>query len=173
MNYTVRLYWQHDLDLIALYAHPDFPMAGWIKRAVTAWARNTDHFSIPLPVNAPNKTVSLHNATLHFRLSVHSDEDVIMKLNSIRKGFRNTAVKLILRNYLEKQYISPFYYSDLYDVKLPSFVAEKEEVKNTSPKSTHNNIPKETDNRKDTQKNIKAPDDFDIFSALDNMFTES
>ena len=32
MNVIVRLYWQHDLDLIALAKHPDFEIGRWMKK---------------------------------------------------------------------------------------------------------------------------------------------
>ena len=34
MNVIVRLYWQHDLDLVALTLHPMFEMGKWMKKAM-------------------------------------------------------------------------------------------------------------------------------------------
>ena len=36
MNVIVRLYWQHDLDLVALTLHPMFEMGKWMKKAMIA-----------------------------------------------------------------------------------------------------------------------------------------
>ena len=38
MNVIVRLYWQHDLDLVALTLHPMFEMGKWMKKAMIAYA---------------------------------------------------------------------------------------------------------------------------------------
>ncbi len=39
MNVIVRLYWQHDLDLVALTLHPMFEMGKWMKKAMIAYAQ--------------------------------------------------------------------------------------------------------------------------------------
>ena len=49
MNVIVRLYWQHDLDLVALTLHPMFEMGKWMKKAMIAYAQGDEEFHIPLP----------------------------------------------------------------------------------------------------------------------------
>ena len=34
MMVKIGLYWQHDLDLVALYMHPDFEFTKWMKLMV-------------------------------------------------------------------------------------------------------------------------------------------
>lgn len=116
MNVIVRFYWQHDLDLIALNMHPDFDMGRWIKRAVIAYARKDWDFYIPLPRSMPY-TVELGNCCTHFRLSPEKDADVIEFLNGFRSGFRNSAIKIILRRFLQDIYIDPFFNDQTYLTK--------------------------------------------------------
>lgn len=131
MNVIVRLYWQHDLDLVALNMHPDFDMGKWMKKAVVAFAKGDEGFSIPLPRSMPYH-VDLDNCSTHFVLSPEKDEDIIAVMNGFRYGQRNSAIKNIFRMYLEAPYMEPYYNEKMFAVKTRG--SAKEEMSN-APKA--------------------------------------
>lgn len=117
MNQSVRFYWQHDLDLIALTVHPNFDFSGWFKRAIIAWVRG-EELTIPLPLEPQPFTVNMENKKICFYLSPENDDDVIKALQEIRKGYRNSAMKLIFRTYLERPYLEPYYNEQTFIAKV-------------------------------------------------------
>lgn len=116
MNIIVRFYWQHDLDLVALAMHPDFCINHWLKRSIIAAAREDTGFYIPNPRPQPYK-IELSDCTAHFTLNPDTEADVIEFLNGFRYGFRNSVIKMILRQYLEAPFIAPFFNEKMYMVK--------------------------------------------------------
>lgn len=115
MYMIVRFYWQHDLDLIALCKHPDFDMQAWMKRAIIAYVRGTP-LSIPNPPSQPY-SVDLTDCSIHLTFSPYTEADVIEALTGFRLGFRNSAVKILFRHYLEKARLDPFYNDSTYRIK--------------------------------------------------------
>ena len=78
MNVIVRLYWQHDLDLVALTLHPMFEMGKWMKKAMIAYAQGDEEFHIPLPPEMPPEK-PLENCDAHFAESLfqtHPEENI-------------------------------------------------------------------------------------------------
>ena len=124
MNVIVRFYWQHDLDLVALAMHPDFDMSYWIKQALIAEVRNLPNFRIPLPPGQPY-SIDLESNYIHFRLTPNVDDDIISFLNGFRSGFRNSAIKIIFRKYLEQPFLDVFYNEETYRTKSRSHVKKK------------------------------------------------
>lgn len=116
MRIRVSLYWQYDLDLIALAMHPDFDFAPWVKRAIAAYARGDANFYIPLPRKQPYRTF-LDNYSKYITLNPASDKDSIQFLNAIRIGFRNSTIKQILRSYLEGPFMDAFLDKETYETK--------------------------------------------------------
>ena len=116
MNIIVRLYWQHDLDLVALCMHPDFDMGKWMKKAVVAFSKGDAGFKIPLPRSMPYR-VELDNCSTHFGLTPGKDDDIIACMNGFRYGQRNSAIKNIFRMYLEAPYLDPYYNAETFAVK--------------------------------------------------------
>lgn len=116
MNIIVRLYWQHDLDLVALCMHPDFDMGKWMKKAVVAFAKGDAGFKIPLPRSMPYR-VELDNCSTHFGLTPGKDDEIIACMNGFRYGQRNSAIKNIFRMYLETPYLDPYYNAETFAVK--------------------------------------------------------
>lgn len=116
MNVIVRLYWQHDLDLVALNMHPDFDMGKWMKKAVIAFAKGDAGFVIPLPRSMPYHA-NLESCSTHFALAPGKDADIIACLNGFRYGQRNSAIKNIFRMYLEAPYLEPYYNEKMFTVK--------------------------------------------------------
>ena len=115
MNIVVRFYWQHDLDLIALAKNPEFSIGIWMKKAVIAYARG-ESFRIPLPINTLPAT-ELTSCITHFGLNPNTEQDVIDVLNGFRSGFRNSALKIIFRTYLDVPKLDPFFNNSDYIVK--------------------------------------------------------
>ena len=99
MNVIVRLYWQHDLDLVALTLHPMFEMGKWMKKAMIAYAQRDEEFHIPLPPEMPPEK-PLENCDAHFALDSKNEieNEVIKILQQFRNGQRNSVIKLIFRN---------------------------------------------------------------------------
>lgn len=116
MNIIVRFYWQHDLDLVALAAHPEFDTAYWIKQALIAEVRGRRDFTIPLPSSIPY-SVDLESNYVFFKLYMDEDEDIIHYLNGLRTGFRNSAIKIIFRKYLENPFLDVFFNENTYRTK--------------------------------------------------------
>jgi len=116
MNIIVRFYWQHDLDLVALAAHPEFDTAYWIKQALIAEVRGRRDFTIPLPSSIPY-SVDLESNYVFFTLYMDEDEDIIHYLNGLRTGFRNSAIKIIFRKYLENPFLDVFFNENTYRTK--------------------------------------------------------
>ena len=116
MNIIVRFYWQHDLDLVALAAHPEFDTAHWIKQALIAEVRGRRDFTIPLPSSIPY-SVDLESNYVFFTLYMDEDEDIIHYLNGLRTGFRNSAIKIIFRKYLENPFLDVFFNENTYRTK--------------------------------------------------------
>lgn len=137
MNCTVRFYWQHDLDLLALAYHPDFAMSKWVKRAVVAWARGEKDFKIPLPVNAQPQ-IELNNKVVHFRFDPKSEADVIEKILNIRKGYRNAFFRTVLRSFLIEPNMEPFMESSTYVVRNFAYIDKSGTETQKNPSSSRN-----------------------------------
>lgn len=118
-SYTVRLNWKTDLDLIAMYMHPDFNFSKFMKMAVTAYARGDDSFYI-IPPERKCEIGALKNVAVHFRLSEETEADVIDFLARIREGHGCSAMKIIFRTYMKYPYLEP-YFSCQYEVPLYGF----------------------------------------------------
>ena len=116
MNVIVRFYWQHDLDLVALVKHPDFEMDVMMKKALAAYVRGDEDFSIPLPTPKPYR-VELDSCYIHFTLNHQKDKDLIDFIKTIRYGFRNSALKMIFRNYMESYNMDVFFDDQNYLAK--------------------------------------------------------
>lgn len=116
MNVIVRFYWQHDLDLVALVKHPDFEMDVMMKEALSAYVRGNKDFSIPLPAPKPYR-VELDSCYIHFTLNHQKDKDLIDFIKTIRYGFRNSALKMIFRNYMESYNMNVFFDDQNYLAK--------------------------------------------------------
>lgn len=107
MTVLIRLYAKTDPDLIILDSCEGFSAGLWMTKAVKAYVRN-EELVIPLPETASEK-ITIEDRQVHFGLSSNSDGDVIEMLRAIRPRFRNTVIKLLIRAYLEKPFLNPFF----------------------------------------------------------------
>lgn len=126
MNVIVRLYWQHDLDLVALAAHPMFEMGKWLKKAMIAYTEGDVEFHIPLPPEMPPEKL-LVNSDAHFALDPNNESEakVIAVLQKFRNGQRNSAIKHIFRRYLDNLFLNPYFDTVMYQVKARGNYGEK------------------------------------------------
>lgn len=100
MMVTLRLYRQHDLDLITLYRHPLFSLPNAIKMSLCAYVRNQKFFiKQPDPYEIGNEKIS-KIVQIHIQLSEKSEGDVIAWLKNIKDGYRNSVLKNVVRAYM-------------------------------------------------------------------------
>ncbi len=108
MMVTLRLYRQHDLDLIALYRHPNFSLPAAMKTALCAYVRDESFFiKQPMPYAIGNEKIS-KIIQMHIQLSNTSDKDVIDWIKNIKEGYRNSVLKNIIRAYMLGGTIYPY-----------------------------------------------------------------
>lgn len=137
MIVKIGLYWQHDLDLVALYMHPDFEFTKWMKlmvlylsnhniiydeefqekygnlmRKATGEYQNVakEGFYIPLPSSVPYH-LNLTDCSAHFYLnpSNEKDEKAINYLLGFRYGSRTNGLKVLFRFFLNGAYMEPYF----------------------------------------------------------------
>lgn len=99
MKVIIRLYRQHDLDLLTL-KHTSKSFQKDVREALRSHVRKTD-FKIDV-----NQDLSLkawpRSSQCHISLHDEKDKDVILWLASISKGYRNSLIKNIVRSYLSR-----------------------------------------------------------------------
>lgn len=137
MIVKIGLYWQHDLDLVALYMHPDFELAKWMKlmvlylsdhsiihdekfqekygnliRKATGEYQNVakEGFYIPLPSSVPYH-LNLTDCSAHFYLNPSNEKDkkAINYLLGFRYGSRTNGLKVLFRFFLNGAYMEPYF----------------------------------------------------------------
>lgn len=177
MNIIVRFYWQHDLDLVALAKHPKFEMDVMMKKALTAYVRG-ESLSIPLPPREPYR-VELDSCYIHFTLNHKKDADLIEFIKTIRYGFRNSALKMIFRNYLESYNMDVFFDEQNYlaksrgvkrQEKLPGDAPVlKQEPKATIPNPPTQTIPDPSLKQNDTTPLRKPPKESESHSETETF----
>lgn len=100
MMVTLRLYRQHDLDLITLYRHPLFSLPNAIKMSLCGYVRNQKFFiNQPEPYEIGNEKIS-KIVQIHIQLSEKTEKDVIDWLKNIKDGYRNSVLKNVIRAYM-------------------------------------------------------------------------
>lgn len=131
MNMSVRLYWQHDLDLLALHESPGSPSFSTIcKEALTAYVRNT-----PYTIFVPDKVYFkkyVDSKSFVIVLSPETEQDLIDFLDSVEYGFRCNVLKQIVRGYMEHSFIAPYFIKSTIKVKSR---VHRNKVKNDSSAS--------------------------------------
>ena len=109
MMITLRLYRQHDLDLITLYKNPDFSLPYAIKKALNAYVRSeTLYIKQPKAFELdPTKKIP-KIVQMHINLNPDTDNDIILWLKDIKEGYRNSILKNLIRGYLIGPCIYPY-----------------------------------------------------------------
>ena len=150
-SYTVRLNWKTDLDLIAMFKHPDFNFAKFMRMAIVAFVRGDDDFYI-IPPERKCDVGYLDNVEVHFRLNYETESDVIAFLTTVKKGQGCTFFKLVFRSYLKSFYFAPFL-SDQYAAPTHGFY-KKTSKGNVLPNRLQAIIDKKDNNLKDDLEKI-------------------
>lgn len=100
MMITLRLYRQHDLDLITLYRHPTFSLPIAIKNALISYVRGKPlYIKQPTPYKITNEKIP-KIVQMHISLDNKFDTDIINWLKNIKEGYRNSLLKNIVRGYI-------------------------------------------------------------------------
>ena len=117
MNVTLRLYKRHDLDLIPVVTSSTFKLTKQIKGAIRAYL-NDEPFRIPIESVA---AVDNERGTylLHFCINREKEPDLFTFVTSLKTGKRNSAIKNLLRYYLDTIYLGE-YLNDKELLRYPS-----------------------------------------------------
>lgn len=101
MNITVRLYKLHDYDLIYLYKNLRFSIKDAMKKALLAYVRNEPvFFDFPVKRIDADNLENVKNAQFHIQLDETEDADSIAYLSGLKRYYRNSFLKNLLRGYL-------------------------------------------------------------------------
>ena len=133
MKIKLRLYRQHDLDLIGLYINPDFNFRNAVKHTLTAYVRNE-----PYTINFPEPVLPRKKINYLIQICVNLDEsegDIADWLVTMKSGYRNSMIKNILRGYMPVPNI--YLYNEDIDIRTPdtnaktAYVDKKSGIKHT------------------------------------------
>jgi hypothetical protein len=102
----MRLYRQHDLDLIYLYKVKDFSFQKHMKAALHAFL-NDEPYMIEVPQNKEG-IILPKSIQFHLCLSEDKDADIIAWIKLLSNGYRNSLLKNMFRNYLSAPVVIPY-----------------------------------------------------------------
>jgi hypothetical protein len=101
---TIRLYKLHDYDLVYLFRVLKFPIKDAMKMALAAYVRNEPlFFKVPVSYIDPKveeEELKVKVIQLHLKLDYTEDKDIIDFLSNIKKNYRTSFIKNLLRGYL-------------------------------------------------------------------------
>ncbi len=119
MVITIRLYWQQDPDLIALFKNPSFDFNSEMKKTILAYAAGSPlTISLPPPVSLEDEMTLIDDCIVtHVYLNEAKDKDAIDAIHTFRYGYINSALKILFRSYLENPFLDPLYTESNYQVK--------------------------------------------------------
>ena len=101
MDITVRLYKLHDFDLIYLYKNLRFPIRDAMKKALISYVRNEPvFFDFPIEIPESDKLIDIKSSQFHIKLDENTDKDIILYLSGLKRFYRNSFLKNLLRGYL-------------------------------------------------------------------------
>lgn len=107
MIVEIRMYRLFDTDLVSLF-DSGYPVALMMKSAIQGYANGTP---VHYLVDVPTTIAKSDSRSIHTRLFIpDSDSKSIMLMKGVRKGYRNSFCKMMMRNALINQNLS-FYYS--------------------------------------------------------------
>lgn len=106
MNITLRLYKRHDLDLIPIITDPSFKLTKQIKAAVRAYLSG-EPFRIPIEHITPADREK-GTYLLHICVNREKEPDLFAFVTSLKAGKRNSALKNLLRYYLDTVYLGEY-----------------------------------------------------------------
>lgn len=110
MVLPLRLYWRHDMDLICLASMPGVDMIKCTRMALLAYATKQKDFLLHVPEEHCSG-VKCENMRVGITLNPSLDDDrkMISLWDSLSAGTRNSAVKTIIRMYLDRPVLDVFF----------------------------------------------------------------
>lgn len=123
LKVMLRIYRQHDMDLVGLHLHSSFMLGRAIKQALMAYVRG-EVFKIDTPVEEelPNEIRRVYQIQIF--LDDIKDKDIIDWLKTTNPGQRNSLIKNIFRSYAFSLYVKGY-----GNIKEESYVEEEEKVR--------------------------------------------
>ena len=108
MKVIMRLYRQHDLDLIYLHSIKGFSLQQSIKGALYAYVHQKP-YSINVTVPPKHDAAALpKQVQFHILLNNETDAELIDWILSLSRGYRNSALKNLIRGYLALPNMIPY-----------------------------------------------------------------
>lgn len=146
----LRLYRQHDMDLLLLYKNKEFGFAKAVKRALHAYAAKEPYFFIPPPTTDIHLYEFKSSYNTKIFLDDEKDADIIEFLDGIKKLYRNATVKNILRGAM----VGPYVYGCMMhdDDRLQTEKNIYEPLRNNKKIDTLNDAPTRKKTSTNTQK---------------------
>lgn len=123
LKVMLRIYRQHDMDLVGLHLHSSFMLGRAIKQALIAYVRG-EVFKIDTPTEEelPNEIRRVYQIQIF--LDDVKDKDIIDWLKTTNPGQRNSLIKNIFRSYAFSLYVKGY-----GNIKEESYVEEEEKVR--------------------------------------------
>lgn len=123
LKVMLRIYRQHDMDLVGLHLHSSFMLGRAIKQALIAYVRG-EVFKIDIPTEEelPNEIRRVYQIQIF--LDNVKDKDIIDWLKTTNQGQRNSLIKNIFRSYSFSLYVKGY-----GNIKEKSYVEEEEKVR--------------------------------------------
>lgn len=103
----LRLYRQHDMDLVGLYLNPNYRLGRVIKEALKSYIKG-DMYTIDVPQETELPADIKRRYQLQIFLHDEKDADIIEWLKQTTKGQRNSLIKNITRQYLKTLYLKGY-----------------------------------------------------------------
>lgn len=166
MRYIFRFYKRYDLDLLVLSLSQSVSFTKLIKSALRAYIRGQD-FSIVIQQGESIIIPKSKAVTIDF---TQEDEDVINWLNSIVSGQRCTAVKCILRHYIQNPITDVFFTETENTQELQRKTTIKQERKR---EVYSGNIQQTAKQRQSTQQPKQSVNQANEYSGQDNRNVSS
>lgn len=146
MKATMRLYKQHDLDLISLYKNPEFSLEDVLITSLRAYLKQ-EPVCFYVPTLFPmDLEVTPRIVMLHINLDDDKDADIIDFIEKIREKYRNSFFKNIIRGSIVNCNFYP-YMTDKENIKKSSLYI-KSNLKDVNEKITLLSPPKKRKGKK-------------------------
>ena len=102
MRITLRLYRQHDLDLVALYRHKGFYFSKAVKQMIVAYANGSEYTPPEIDPGDISSGLVATSVTYHITLDENDPQEAaaIDLLKDIKYGYRNSFIKALVRTYM-------------------------------------------------------------------------
>lgn len=98
MRVSLRLYRNHDIDLVILYRNKDFGFHKCMRRALKSHIHNEPYFVLPPTSSDVSKKEYKYVYQLFITFDEDKDADIIEWFSHIKKGGRNEAIKSLMRS---------------------------------------------------------------------------